>query len=333
VRRTTRTRQTRRALAATILSMLLPSCSGDATSPTSPTCTSAALTVYPATVAVGGTVPRTAHGTCPGETITWTSDDAALATVTTGGQVTGVRPGIATIRASAGSVTTSATITVVDLVFVDMAVGGRHTCARNQDGVWYCWGDNAVAALGRLTNPELCPAQRTECSTTPRAGIDSPVFARVALGAGGHSCGMTAEGVPWCWGNNGDGALSAATDVCEVFGSGSVACSRTPVGVPETGADQQSRRLSSVSSDCRERIHREPGKSRGQYAHLAFAGIVARRFIDIQRPRSKARDPGMTVATDGARIAPRRPWERESRDEREFSARRRCLTGLVRMRK
>ncbi|HEX6038074.1 Ig-like domain-containing protein [Longimicrobium sp.] len=58
-------------------------------------------------------VVRTAYGdTVPGQTITWGTSDAAIATVSASGLVTGVAPGLATITATAGSRTGSTTIAV-----------------------------------------------------------------------------------------------------------------------------------------------------------------------------------------------------------------------------
>jgi uncharacterized protein YjdB len=78
------------------------------------------ITVSPATAAVviGGSVTlvataRDANGTVvPGTPMTWSSSDGSIATVSSGGTVTGVSLGTATITASSGAVSGSATITV-----------------------------------------------------------------------------------------------------------------------------------------------------------------------------------------------------------------------------
>jgi hypothetical protein len=75
------------------------------------------VTVTPSsgTIAVNGSVQLTATAS-PAKstsTFTWSTSNAAVATVTTSGLVTGVAAGTATIRATAGSVSGSSTITVV----------------------------------------------------------------------------------------------------------------------------------------------------------------------------------------------------------------------------
>jgi hypothetical protein len=75
------------------------------------------VTVTPssATIAVNGSVQLTATASPAKSTssFTWSTSNAAVATVTTSGLVTGVAAGTATIRATAGSVSGSSTITVV----------------------------------------------------------------------------------------------------------------------------------------------------------------------------------------------------------------------------
>lgn len=80
----------------------------------------ATVTVAPstATVSVQGTVPlsatvRDAAGnTLSGRTVTWTTSDAAVATVSSSGVVTGVAPGTATITATSEGKSGTATVTV-----------------------------------------------------------------------------------------------------------------------------------------------------------------------------------------------------------------------------
>ena len=83
-----------------------------------PTLTS--LTVGPqATINQGQTVQESAVGTYNdgstktlGSGVFWSSSDAGVASVNTGGLVSGVSPGTSTITASSGAVTGSATVTV-----------------------------------------------------------------------------------------------------------------------------------------------------------------------------------------------------------------------------
>jgi acid phosphatase type 7 len=75
-----------------------------------------AVTVTPssASIAVNATVQLTATASPPksATTFTWTTSDAAVATVTQTGLVTGVAAGTATIRATSGGATGASTVTV-----------------------------------------------------------------------------------------------------------------------------------------------------------------------------------------------------------------------------
>lgn len=77
--------------------------------------------------------------------------------------------------------------------FESVVAGGRHTCALTADGTAYCWGDNdGQGQLGTGDNDDrLVPAMVT--------GGHS--FVDLAAG-GAHTCGVTAEGEAYCWGNN-----------------------------------------------------------------------------------------------------------------------------------
>jgi alpha-tubulin suppressor-like RCC1 family protein len=91
------------------------------------------------------------------------------------------------------------------LTYRAIGAGTDHTCAVATSGVAYCWGDNSNGQLGNadgigdgLPHP------------TPTVVQGVPTLASFA--AGGHyTCGLTAAGAAWCWGDNGFGALGAVT--------------------------------------------------------------------------------------------------------------------------
>ena len=89
--------------------------------------------------------------------------------------------------------------------FAVIAPGGEHTCALTSDGRAFCWGSNAGGALG-IGDPALTR------SVTPREVVGGHRF--VALTSGdSHSCGLTATGEAYCWGEDywgqvGDGGPS-----------------------------------------------------------------------------------------------------------------------------
>lgn len=93
----------------------------------------------------------------------------------------------------------------VDLPWLDVAGGSRHTCAIAEDGSMWCWGTNVHGQLG-LGN--------TINQTMPtRVGVDDD-FVQVTLG-GLHTCALRANGTLWCWGANPAGQLGLGESTAE----------------------------------------------------------------------------------------------------------------------
>jgi alpha-tubulin suppressor-like RCC1 family protein len=102
-----------------------------------------------------------------------------------------------------GSKSSSATPVAVSggLTFIDIAASGLHTCGLVTDGAAYCWGTNADGVLGNTTTlADQCGINL--CSTTPIPAAEGLAFAQMIVGEA-YSCGRTAEGPAWCWGNPG----------------------------------------------------------------------------------------------------------------------------------
>ncbi len=87
------------------------------------------------------------------------------------------------------------------LRFTRISAGGSHTCAIQQGGAAYCWGDGRVGALGNGS---------TSISDVPVAVSGGHSFAEISAGAN-HSCGVTAGGDVYCWGANVRGQVGVAT--------------------------------------------------------------------------------------------------------------------------
>lgn len=132
--------------------------------------------------------------------VSWSSSDTNVAVVSTAGLVTTVSSGTATITAISRGVSGSSTATVVVLTLTAIATGARHTCALATDGHAYCWGDNNSLQLG--SGGALGPAPHP----FPTVTTSGPPFA--ALDAGDrHTCGLTAAGAVYCWGDGASGQL------------------------------------------------------------------------------------------------------------------------------
>ena len=132
-------------------------------------------------------------------TITWSSSDESIATVSTTGSVQSVRGGTAIITASAGEVSAATSVSVS--VWESLSAGYWHTCGLTSEGDAYCWGMNSDSQLGDGT---------TELRS--RASLVDGGYKWISIaGAGRHTCGVTSEGDAYCWGFNGYGQLGDGT--------------------------------------------------------------------------------------------------------------------------
>jgi alpha-tubulin suppressor-like RCC1 family protein len=104
---------------------------------------------------------------------------------------------------------------------ITVTVGGQlndlshsHACVLDVTGQAYCWGDNVNGELGNgelpalgapVYHPNLQPVQQ---DTLEFVTISAGKGANMSVGEGvGHTCALTADGVIYCWGGNGAGAL------------------------------------------------------------------------------------------------------------------------------
>ena len=94
------------------------------------------------------------------------------------------------------------------LRFASISAGAAHTCGLTTYGAVYCWGDNRWWQLGRdtvLTAPDLPARVETDWGfSILRAGEY-------------HTCGLTFEGMVYCWGNNSDGQTGTAADTIGIM--------------------------------------------------------------------------------------------------------------------
>lgn len=103
---------------------------------------------------------------------------------------------------------------VTGVSFASLSAGAMHTCGLDNSGTAYCWGDNLHGQLGYATT-EMCGDSGTNtvidpCATTPHPVVTQLRFVSLALGFF-HTCGLTADGSVYCWGQNDHGQLGDGT--------------------------------------------------------------------------------------------------------------------------
>ncbi len=96
--------------------------------------------------------------------------------------------------------------------FVSITAGGLHTCAVDDEGGAWCWGESGDGRLGDGTTSEHSVPVRV-------VGLADRVT-QIAAG-GHHSCALLEDASVWCWGQNDEGQL----------GDGSFSSSLVPVRV------------------------------------------------------------------------------------------------------
>jgi alpha-tubulin suppressor-like RCC1 family protein len=96
-----------------------------------------------------------------------------------------------------------------DLTFSTLSAGSDFTCGLTSVGEAYCWGNNRLGALGigSRTGPDNCGT--LICSTRPLRVLTDLRFSTISAG-GSHVCGLTADGIAYCWGGNSQGELGDA---------------------------------------------------------------------------------------------------------------------------
>ena len=88
------------------------------------------------------------------------------------------------------------------LYFEKLTLGGAHICALTYDGTAHCWGNSSFGEGGY--------GQETGTQTDPVEVSGGHTFRQIA-GSGNHTCGVTTEGIAYCWGRNANGQLGDGT--------------------------------------------------------------------------------------------------------------------------
>ena len=178
--------------------------------------------VAPWILALGATLPLTARARAasgalmPDQVFTWSSGDPSVVTVSDSGVVTAVAAGTATVTAVAQGVSGRSAVTVEprELTRVPLSAGYAHTCGLTADGTAYCWGSGRSGQLGWGDRGTIYPTSWLEEGSSGHPVSVSGGLAFVALSTGtGHTCGLTAAGMAYCWGANLAGQLGDGTTV------------------------------------------------------------------------------------------------------------------------
>ncbi|MBC7897014.1 MAG: Ig-like domain-containing protein [Cytophagaceae bacterium] len=120
--------------------------------------------------------------------------------------------------------------------YAQLTAGAAHTCALTSTGAAWCWGLGNSGQLGNnAASIQLSPV-----------AVQAPGVAFVELAAGAfHTCGRTAAGAIWCWGQNDVGQVGSnnAADALiavpvqgapppfvELVSGGGHSCARTAAG-------------------------------------------------------------------------------------------------------
>jgi len=80
-----------------------------------------------------------------------------------------------------------------DLKLAELSSGGLHTCGISENGRAFCWGNASQGQLGH---------GKRSGSLVPEPVSGDLRFAVISAGELAHTCGVTVEGVAYCWGNN-----------------------------------------------------------------------------------------------------------------------------------
>jgi alpha-tubulin suppressor-like RCC1 family protein len=95
-----------------------------------------------------------------------------------------------------------------DRTLVEITTGANHSCAIDDAGAAWCWGDNSAGQLGV---PGLSPGTTSPVRVSTASGMTGPV---VDIAAGGNTtCAVTDAGAAYCWGEGSAGQIGDGAGV------------------------------------------------------------------------------------------------------------------------
>jgi alpha-tubulin suppressor-like RCC1 family protein len=198
------------ALALALAVGALAACGGDSTGPGNLTpVATVSIADLPDTLFTGQILQLAAQatddggGALPDRPLMWASSDPDIASISTGGVLTALIPGSATISVTTDDVTDSVTVVVRTLDLVHVFAGATVSCGLEETGDAWCWGNVGADGYG---NGSL----DTTRSLVPMRAAEGYQFASLTLGST-SACGVLLNGGAACWGMNDHGELGTGT--------------------------------------------------------------------------------------------------------------------------
>jgi alpha-tubulin suppressor-like RCC1 family protein len=140
--------------------------------------------------------------------------------------------GSTTSKQTPTAVSTTGVLAGKKLVSISTNPNSTSTCALDDGGVAYCWGDNSAGQLGTGTTASA----QSPISVVRSGALQGKTLTSISVGAT-YTCATDSVGAAYCWGQNDVGQL----------GNGSTTNSLSPVAVQVTGA-LASKSLISISA-------------------------------------------------------------------------------------
>ena len=133
-------------------------------------------------------------------------------------------------------------VSIGQMTFSAIAVGGQHVCAIGNQGAAYCWGSDGLGQVGSGPR-KVAPCGSGTCVPNPTIVSTNPNWRFTHIGAGeAHNCGLTLSGLIFCWGTGSAGELGI-----------NLSCPPGPVLFPRLGRAAICRPGSRDISGCRGR--------------------------------------------------------------------------------
>jgi alpha-tubulin suppressor-like RCC1 family protein/predicted Ser/Thr protein kinase len=186
------------------------------------------------------------------------------------------------------AVSRSGDLAGVHLVLI--GASGDTTCALDDAGQLYCWGENSNGQFGNGT----FQGSRTPQKVSWTGALAGRSLKRIAVGSD-HSCGTDAAGNAYCWGANAHGQL----------GDGTTRDSPVPVAVANVDGFRQERYDSTSVAGAATCGWTRPGKlacwgqgDQGQIGNGGVSDSATPQIVDFQSNPSAS--PILRMATAGS---------------------------------